>query len=74
MRHASMGVEFTFTFLAPLALGYWLDGKEGTTPGFLLLGGAIGFAVGLRRLIGQARRIQRDNQPPKSEDGQPPSS
>ncbi len=59
-RYASVGVEFTITFLIPLGLGFWLDSKAGTRPGFTLLGGAIGFAIALRRLIGQGRRIDRD--------------
>ncbi len=73
MRYASVGVEFTVTFLVPLALGYWLDRREGTTPGFMLLGGSIGFALGLWRLIRQARRIQRENQPPAGQGGPPPA-
>jgi F0F1-type ATP synthase assembly protein I len=71
VRHASLGVEFIVTFLIPLALGYWLDRREGTLPGFLLLGGSIGFALGLWRVVQQGRRIQRENQPPPDEGGPP---
>jgi F0F1-type ATP synthase assembly protein I len=56
LRYSSLGVEFTLTFLLPLGVGFWLDGKAGTRPGFMLLGGAVGFAVGLWRLIKQARQ------------------
>lgn len=61
IRRASLGVEFTVIFLTPLALGFWLDGKEGTRPGFMLLGGAIGFALGLWRIIKQARQVQKES-------------
>jgi F0F1-type ATP synthase assembly protein I len=73
IRHATLGVEFTVTFLIPLVLGYWLDRKEGTLPGFMLLGGAIGFALGMWRLVQQGHRIQRENQPPPDQQGPPPT-
>jgi hypothetical protein len=63
MRHASAGLEFIVTFGLPMAGGLWLDGRLGTTPGFMLLGGAAGFALGLYRLVRQAR-------PGKPKDGQ----
>jgi F0F1-type ATP synthase assembly protein I len=59
-RYASIGVEFTVTFLLPLGLGFWIDGKAGTRPGFMLLGGAIGFAAALWRLVRQGRQIDRE--------------
>ena len=55
LRYASVGVEFILTFGLAMAGGLWLDGRLGTTPGFMLLGGAAGFALGLYRLIRQAR-------------------
>jgi F0F1-type ATP synthase assembly protein I len=69
-RYASIGVEFTVTFLVPLAVGYWIDGKAGTRPGFMLLGGAIGFAAALWRLIRQGRQIDRE-QRRGGDDGHP---
>jgi F0F1-type ATP synthase assembly protein I len=73
VRYTSVGVEFSVTFLVPLMLGYWLDSREGTTPGFMLLGGTIGFALGLWRLVRQARRIRRENERPLGKDGPPPT-
>ncbi len=35
------------TVLAGLGLGYWLDGRLGTRPVFLLLGSGLGIAVAL---------------------------
>jgi len=60
LRYSSLGAEFTLTFLIPLAIGYWLDTKAGTVPGFMLLGGAIGFGVALWRLVRQGRESQRE--------------
>jgi F0F1-type ATP synthase assembly protein I len=58
-RYAFAGVEFVVAFALPLAGGFWLDGRLDTTPGFMLLGGAAGFALGLYRLIRQAKAGQR---------------
>ena len=71
MRYGSMGMEFTVTVMGPAALGYWLDRWQDTHPGFLLLLAAVGFALGLWRLIGQAIRIRREYQP-RSDDSLPP--
>ncbi len=69
LRHSSMGVEFTFTFAVPLCIGLWLDGKTDTLPGFTLLGAAIGFAVGLWRLIKQGKQVQREQQDDGDDEG-----
>ena len=37
--------------LAGLGGGYWLDGRFGTRPLFLLLGGTLGLAAGLYDFI-----------------------
>ena len=55
MRFAIVGVEFILTFALPMVGGLLLDFRLGTIPGFTLLGGAAGFALGLYRLIRQAR-------------------
>jgi F0F1-type ATP synthase assembly protein I len=66
MRSTSAGVEFILTFALPLAGGLWLDRWLGTMPGFMLLGGAAGFALGLYRLVRVARAVQD-----KDDDGGP---
>jgi F0F1-type ATP synthase assembly protein I len=58
VRYTTAGIEFTLTFGLPLAGGLWLDRRLNTIPGFSLLGGAVGFAVGLYRLLRQARRLR----------------
>lgn len=42
-----LGTTLAVTVLAGLGGGYWLDGRVGTRPLFLLLGGTLGLAAGL---------------------------
>ena len=74
IRYTSVGMEFTITFLAGLALGYWLDGIHGPRPAYMLVMGALGFGAGLYRLIRQAMRMRNETmQPPgKHEDKDQP--
>ena len=41
------GTTLAVTVLAGLGGGYWLDGRLGTRPVFLLLGGALGVGAAL---------------------------
>jgi len=51
LREAAPSLEFgttlAVTVLAGLGGGYWLDGRLGTRPVFLLLGGALGVGAAL---------------------------
>ena len=61
-RYAGLGMQFALTFLAFGALGYWLDGKLGTTPWLLLIGialGATGAFISLVRKVQPARDSAR---------------
>jgi F0F1-type ATP synthase assembly protein I len=42
-----LGTTLAVTVLAGLGGGYWLDGRLGTRPVFLLLGGTLGVGVAL---------------------------
>ena len=42
-----LGMTLAVTVLAGLGGGYWLDGRLGTRPVFLLLGGALGAGAAL---------------------------
>ncbi len=42
-----LGTTLAVTVLAGLGGGYWLDGRLGTRPVFVLLGGAFGLAAAL---------------------------
>lgn len=54
---AGVGFEFLAALLLPGALGYWLDGKFNTRPWLMLVGGLLGFAVGLFQLVRSARKM-----------------
>ena len=52
--YASLGIQFAVTILLFLGGGWWLDGKLGTTPVFILLGtlfGAVGAFYKLYRTL-----------------------
>ncbi len=51
-----VGYEFVGAIFLFLLLGWWLDGRWGTSPWLLLTGLAFGFAVGLYRLIAVTTR------------------
>jgi ATP synthase protein I len=46
-----LGTTLAVTVLAGLGGGYWLDGRLGTRPVFLLLGGALGVGAALYHLL-----------------------
>ena len=46
-----LGMTLAVTVLAGLGAGYWLDGRLGTRPVFLLLGGGVGVGVGMYHFI-----------------------
>ena len=48
---SGLGFEFVAAVLLPGALGWWLDRKMGTMPWLMLVGGLLGFAIGLRLLM-----------------------
>jgi len=55
-----VGTTLAATVLAGLGGGYWLDGRLGTRPLFLLLGGTLGLGAGLyhffKTVTGQQKR------------------
>jgi ATP synthase protein I len=55
-----LGTTLSVTVLAGLGGGYWLDGRLGTRPVFLLLGGALGLGAAMvyfiRAVAGQSKR------------------
>ena len=61
-RYSTVGLEFLFTFMLFLFLGVFADRKLGSqTPGFTILGAAIGFGVGLYRMLKEVPWARRKN-------------
>jgi F0F1-type ATP synthase assembly protein I len=69
-RFAGLGMQFAATLAVFGLLGYWLDGKLGTSPWLLLGGIFVGFAIGLFALVKAVpsarsrRRAARDRPDP----------
>jgi len=62
LRYATVGTEFGLTFILMLALGYWLDIRDGESlPAYMLTFGALGFAMALYRLVRQAQEIRKQD-------------
>jgi F0F1-type ATP synthase assembly protein I len=57
---AGIGLEFVASVLVLGWLGWFLDGRWGTTPWLMLAGGALGFAAGLWMLIRTAKQAFKD--------------
>jgi F0F1-type ATP synthase assembly protein I len=56
-KYAGVGIQFAGTFLAFGALGWWLDGKLGTTPWLMMAGILLGAAGAFWSLV---RRVLPD--------------
>lgn len=53
---AGVGFEFVAALLVPGAIGYWIDGKFDTRPWLMLVGGLLGFAIGMMNLLRSAKK------------------
>lgn len=45
----TLGIELVLSVFLAAGLGYWLDGRLGTSPVLTVIGAVTGFAAGLRR-------------------------
>jgi len=57
--YLGLGTALAVTVLAGLGGGYWLDGRLGTRPLFLLLGGTLGLGAGLYHFFKTVARLQK---------------
>ena len=58
VRWMGIGIEFTVVVGIFSWLGYFLDEKGGTSPGFLIMGFLVGFSVMLYTMINRAGGIK----------------
>jgi F0F1-type ATP synthase assembly protein I len=58
-KMAGIGVEFIVAVGLLAALGWWLDGKFGTSPWLLIAGCGLGFTVGLYQMVKAANRMMK---------------
>ena len=58
-RMAGVGVEFVVAVGLCAGLGWWLDGKFGTSPWLVIAGCGLGFTVGLWQMVRAANRMMK---------------
>ncbi|HUS91834.1 MAG TPA: AtpZ/AtpI family protein [Phycisphaerae bacterium] len=68
LRYATVGIEFLVVFLAFFAGGWLLDKLFGTSPGFTVLGGIVGFGAAFYRITRQGWGILKDANPDEQDD------
>lgn len=60
-RYGGVGIDLVLAILILGAAGHWLDGRYGSHDDrWMMVGGLLGVAVGIRNLVLTARRMQRD--------------
>lgn len=57
---AGLGVEFAVSVAGGCLLGWYLDGRWGTSPWLLITGAALGFGLGLYSMIKAVKRVFPD--------------
>lgn len=60
-----LGTTLAVTVLAGLGGGYWLDGRLGTRPVFLLIGGALGVGAALYQFFKTVAGLNKRRSDPK---------
>lgn len=63
LQISSLGMEFAVAEILGAGLGFWLDRKWGTTPWFLLIGVASGFALGFYIICRAAKEMEKQTKP-----------
>jgi F0F1-type ATP synthase assembly protein I len=61
---AQVGLEM----VVPVALGWWIDDKLGTSPWILVAGVILGFVVGITHLVVLSRPPSNGNGTPKGKE------
>ena len=57
--YLGLGTTLTVTVLAGVGGGHWLDGRLGTGPMLLVLGGTLGLAAGLYHFFKTVAGLQK---------------
>ncbi len=68
-RYGGVGIDLVLSILLLGAAGHWLDQRyfPGHDTG-MMVGGLLGFAVGMRNLVVAGRRMQRDIEKAEAKD------
>ena len=60
VRHSGVGLELAGATAGLALIGYWVDGKFGTSPWGILIGVAIGIVGGLYNLVRESLAAVRE--------------
>lgn len=63
--YLGLGTTLAVTVLAGIGGGYWLDGRLGTRPVFLLLGGTLGVGAALYHFFKTVAELNRRKAGPR---------
>jgi F0F1-type ATP synthase assembly protein I len=68
-RVSAVGMELAAAVIFCLLIGYWLDGKFGTSPWLAVVGIILGSGIGFRAVYAAAKVMQKqaENEDSKSE-------
>lgn len=58
-RMSGIGFEFIAALGLGAGVGWWLDGRFGSSPWLLVAGSGLGFAVGLWSMVKAAQRMMK---------------
>ncbi|HEY4119325.1 MAG TPA: AtpZ/AtpI family protein [Byssovorax sp.] len=67
----TLGIEIALSILFPGYVGYWADGKLGTSPWLMLVGGAFGIAAAVRAVMRALARMNKVARDEEREQGNP---
>jgi ATP synthase protein I len=62
VRYSGVGLELAGAIAGLALLGYWIDGKFGTSPWGILTGVVVGLVGGLYNLVKQSLEAVREGQ------------
>lgn len=74
MSPASVGIELALAVLLGIAIGWWIDARLGSFPGFTLVFLGFGLVAGFKGVWREAKRAMPDpesSDPPDSERPRP---
>ena len=61
-RISAVGIELAAAVILCLLIGYWADGKLGTSPYLAIAGILLGSAIGFRAIYAAAKQMQRQTE------------
>jgi ATP synthase protein I len=70
-KYGALGLEMAISVVIGMAIGWWLDGRLGTTPWLMVVWIGFGFAAGVRSLWRSAKKMEREMEKDDRDDRPP---